>query len=342
MDTYFSFQWHLTDACDQRCTHCYIYSNDNNVSIRSMSWEEMKKTLRSCLEMCTSLERTPYFYITGGDPILHHDFWRLLSLLKEHGIRFSIMGNPFHLNDAVCRKMREHGCDRYQLSIDGLQQTHDVIRKPGSFETTFQKIDCIRRAGIKSVLMMTVSAMNMNELPQVIDTVVGYNVDVFAFARYCPTSSSADTHIDPEEYKQLLSSCWQKFEEHKDSGTLFNLKDHLWTLFLYENGLFKISENLDQGIIYDGCGCGISHLTILPDGDVYACRRMKSCIGNIFRESLADIFLGNRITPFREYKKFEKCSKCELLRFCRGCPAVAFGYTGSHYSSDPQCWKYIE
>ncbi len=23
---YFAFQWHITEACDQRCRHCYIYA----------------------------------------------------------------------------------------------------------------------------------------------------------------------------------------------------------------------------------------------------------------------------------------------------------------------------
>lgn len=23
---YFAFQWHITDSCDQRCEHCYIFS----------------------------------------------------------------------------------------------------------------------------------------------------------------------------------------------------------------------------------------------------------------------------------------------------------------------------
>lgn len=23
---HFAFQWHITEACDQRCKHCYIYA----------------------------------------------------------------------------------------------------------------------------------------------------------------------------------------------------------------------------------------------------------------------------------------------------------------------------
>lgn len=29
MKPYFAFQWHITDVCDQRCKHCYIFAEDN-------------------------------------------------------------------------------------------------------------------------------------------------------------------------------------------------------------------------------------------------------------------------------------------------------------------------
>ena len=74
-------------------------------------------------------DRLPYFYITGGDPILHPYFWRLLELLKEKSIPFTIMGNPFHLTDEVCKRLKSCGCQKYQLSLDGMRDTHDWFRK---------------------------------------------------------------------------------------------------------------------------------------------------------------------------------------------------------------------
>jgi MoaA/NifB/PqqE/SkfB family radical SAM enzyme len=150
MDTYFAFQWHITDRCDQRCEHCYIFAENKNIPLTEMLWTDIQRTLDNCLEMCGALGRIPYFYITGGDPILHKNFWQLLELLKSKGIAFSIMGNPFHLTDKVCTRLKDCGCERYQLSIDGLRDTHDSIRKPGSFDTTLARIPCIRNAGIRS------------------------------------------------------------------------------------------------------------------------------------------------------------------------------------------------
>lgn len=344
MKQYFSFQWHITDDCDQRCKHCYIFAENNCKYIESMTLEQMKKTFDNCLDFCNAFNRLPYFYITGGDPILHPDFWELLKMMKSHSIPFTILGNPFHLNDEVCKKLKEYGCEKYQLSLDGMRKTHDWFRKPGSFDTTLEKIKCINSAGIKSVIMTTVSGTNIDEIPDIIDTVVKAEANIFAFARYCPTGEEKDTNIEPLRYRKLLADCDKKYKEYKAQGckTYFNKKDHLWTLYEYENGEFKIPENTKEGMIYGGCNCGNCHLTILPSGDVFACRRAQnSKIGNVFEERLFDIWLG-KAEKYREYTKFSKCAKCELLAFCRGCPAVASGKSGDFYAADPQCWKEVQ
>ena len=228
------------------------------------------------------------------------------------------------------------------MSIDGMKNTHDYFRKNGSFDTTLEKIKCINDAGIKSVIMTTISGKNKDELLEIIDLVVKNKVNIFAFARYCPTSQEKDVNISPLEYKELLEKVWEKYQEYKDSTTYFNLKDHLWTLFLYEKGIYKIDKNSNENLIYDGCHCGNSHLTILPNGDVYACRRMESKVGNIFENELFEIWISQNMNKYRRYDEFEKCKKCELLRFCRGCPAVSYGATHNMYSADPQCWKELE
>jgi radical SAM/SPASM domain protein of ACGX system len=349
---YFAFQWHITDVCDQRCDHCYIFS-EGHPRLVEMSWRRCMAVIDTCRDMCRLMERRPYFYITGGDPILHSRFWDLLSVLHGHGIPFTIMGNPFHLTPDAARRLKSLGCRKYQLSIDGLRETHDSIRKPGSFDATLKAIAILRQAGLHSAVMTTVSGTNIGELPSIVDLVVENHVDIFAFGRYCPTSQakaiSERTHITPEAYRDLLAELWQRFSRYRGSGTTFNLKDHLWTLFLHEKGLFKIPDGLDPDTIYDGCNCGNCHVTILPTGQVMACRRFDSPIGKLFEPGddrvttpIHDIFNGPAADRYRCHEKMEKCARCELLRFCRGCPAVAYGYHHSFFAPDPQCWKSIE
>ena len=92
-------------------------------------------------------------------------------------------------------------------------------------------------------------------------------------------------------------------------------------------------------MIYAGCNCGNCHITISSNGDVMACRRvMDSKVANVFEDRLADVWIC-QMEKYRDYEKFSKCSKCELKAWCRGCPAIANGTTGSFYGADPQCWK---
>ncbi len=235
--------------------------------------------------------------------------------------------------------MKWFGCEKYQLSLDGLRETHDWFRKPGSFDCTLEKIGCINRAGIRSVIMTTVSKQNRAEVPGIIDTVVKAGVNVFAFARYVPGGGELDTSMTGEEYRELLAVCDQKFKEYKAEGcqTYFNKKDHLWTLYEHETGTFKIPENEKKGMIYGGCNCGTCHLTILPTGEIYACRRVaESRVGNVFEDRIADVWITS-MEAYRDYEKFSKCSRCRLLAWCRGCPAVARGTNGDFYAEDPQC-----
>lgn len=348
MKPFFAFQWHITDACDQRCKHCYIFSEGQH-AIDSMSWEDMMVTLAQIEDFCNTYGRRPYIYLTGGDPILHPDFWRLLDLFNQKSIPFTIMGNPFHLTPEVCAALKERGCQKYQMSIDGLEKTHDWFRKPGSFRETLQKIDMINNAGIRSVIMTTVSGVNIKEIPGIIDAVAQADVNVYAFSRYCPTSEekadpSNANYMTPEAYRDLLSVCDAKFKAYEKAGcqTYFNKKDHLWTLYDYETGAFSIPEQARPDVIYGGCHCGDSHLTILPNGDIYACRRVQnSRVGSVYSDRMADVWVS-QMDNYRHFDRFQKCAKCELKAWCRGCPAVASGARGDFYDADPQCWKIVE
>ncbi len=340
---YFAFQWHITEACDQRCKHCYIYALGSHAKFREMATEDMVKVIENCQTFCEKAGRLPYFYITGGDPILHPQFWTLAGLLKERNLPFAILGNPFRLTDEVCQRLKAHGCRKYQLSLDGLRETHDRIRRPGSYHETLAVIPMLRKAGITVAIMATVSKWNVTEIPALVDVAVEQEVDVFAFARYCPSMEDRDTICSPQEYKVMMEQCWEKFQRYEASRckTTFNLKDHLWTLFKYEKGLFDPGTYPEDDMIYDGCNCGNCHMTILSDGAVYACRRMKSKVGSALTDDLWELFTGPEYEKYRRYDKFEKCARCELLRFCRGCPAVAAGYHGNMYAADPQCWKEV-
>ncbi len=106
-------------------------------------------------------------------------------------------------------------------------------------------------------------------------------------------------------YLYITGGDWKKFEQYRDCGTTFNLKDQLWTLFLYEKGLFKIPESLDNDTIYDGCNCGNCHFTISAEGRLMACRRFDSYVGTV-NEEMFEVYDGEKMEKFRQHERFEK------------------------------------
>lgn len=179
-----------------------------------------------------------------------------------------------------------------------------------------------------------------NEIPELLDIVVKHKVSNFGFARYCPNPEDFDLMASPEEYRTFLDKMWEKYMQNQECDTRFALKDHLWKLYLYEKGLFNPDEiDNPNDLILDGCHCGITHITTLADGTVYACRRSETPVGKVPEQSFYDIFNGEEMDKYRQYEKFKHCSKCEIKNFCRGCPSVAKCLTGNFYSKDSQCWK---
>ena len=126
----------------------------------------------------------------------------------------------------MCQKLRDHGCRKYQLSLDGLRETHDRIRRPGSYDETLAAIPLLRRAGIHVALMATVSKWNVQEIPALVDVAVEHQADIFAFARYCPSQADRDTTCSPLEYRALLEACWEKFQAYEaaECPTTFSQK----------------------------------------------------------------------------------------------------------------------
>lgn len=73
---------------------------------------------------------------------------------------------------------------------------------------------------------------------------VSVGVDVFAFARYCPTSEEKDTGISPLEYRELLDTCYNKFQKYEAEGchTYFNKKTTFGRFMSMKKGFSKFQR----------------------------------------------------------------------------------------------------
>lgn len=342
----FGVQWHITDNCDQRCRHCYIFAEDNHKPPVNMDYDQMREVMGKVDAFLSKMDMRPNWHITGGDPLMNPDFWMLAEYMKEKQLPYLLMGNPFHLTPEVCRRLKDTGCQAFQLSIDGTEETHDWFRKPGSFRKTLDVIPMLHAAGIESVVSMTVSELNYRQLPDVMDIVEKARVGQFGFSRYVPTSGEKTNAIDPMEYRALLDTYFKKRQEARRRGsfTYFTLKDHLLALYLYEEGKFHPTAYCHKpgDHMPAGCHCANGTMAITADGTVMACRRMESsALGNIFTDDLMEMWTEAK-TRYRQYDRFADCARCRLEPWCRGCPAISAAVSGDYYGRDPQCWRVIE
>jgi radical SAM protein with 4Fe4S-binding SPASM domain len=198
---------------------------------------------------------------------------------------------------------------------------------------------------MRTVVMFTLSKLNSEDLFDVMRLVDILGVNAFAFARLSTnpvisTKISPQETFTPQEYREFLLRVQRLIQELQVKGTKtgFTLKDHLWKLLLYEQGKFKLCSD-NNGKIVSGCHLGERDLALLADGTVFACRRFNSPIGKMPQQSVLEVFTSDKLDHYRNIQKLEACSKCPLLCYCRGCPAVAFGASGGNFfAPDPQCW----
>ena len=62
-------------------------------------------------------------------------------------------------------------------------------------------------------------------------------------------------------------------------------KDNLINIILDENG-----DRLFDGCTGYGCGVVFNFITVLPDGEIHACRKFPSPIGNVIEQRITDIY----------------------------------------------------
>lgn len=303
---------------------------------------ELARDIREILECDLEIS------FTGGDPLLRKDIFKILNECKHLGIKTSILGNPQLLNDVVMARLLESGLSHYQLSLDGTRMIHDDFRGAGSFDLTIEKAQKLVRAGIHTGIMSTVSKANIATFPKLMEICAMIEVDSFAFDPFLPTGQGEGKReevLSPEEYRSLLLSYLDKSRELKAQGakTEFVRKGSLWALLYHELGMENELRELgfeEKGCLA-GCPVGWGAITILPDGQVMACRRMPGeFLGRFGEQGFDEIFLSSpRADEFCQFERIKQCSSCELLNICRGCRARSRIASGDAFAADPLCWK---
>lgn len=343
----FTVQWHLTARCGNRCRHCYVY--DRTTYEAERTHERDLTGLIEILDRIREFEqkwdaRIPRFTVTGGDPLLHPDCAALLRELRGRGKTVSVLGNPETLTPDNLTTLADLGLSSFQLSLDGLEATHDRFRGSGSFARTLDGVHQLKEAGIPVHIMLTLYQENAPDLVPLLELVATRTpADSFCFdlGTCVGNANSLRSDFDGEDLRSMLSAYLAAKERLTKAGCALRIVEKCNFLKLARFEQSSFCPICSEGVpVVTGCVAGWTFLSILADGTVLPCRELPLKAGKLPEQSFEEILLG--ATPLKKLRRrqfFTGCGPCDFYQHCRGCPAVVRGLTGDAFAGHPLCFR---
>ena len=141
----------ITRQCNLACRHCYLGPA-----------EAVDLPLDSVVRVLTEFEDMSGLrvMISGGEPLIHPDFWAINDRLADFALRRVLLTNGLMLTPETCRPLNFH---EVQVSLDGLKDGHEALRGKGSFEKTLAGIRAALEAGLQVAVATMVHGANLGE-----------------------------------------------------------------------------------------------------------------------------------------------------------------------------------
>lgn len=332
-----TFQWHITERCNLRCTHCYQKSYGGE-ELNYEQWLDVLAQLEDLLDEWASSSRTPpraHINVTGGEPFVHRDFVRLLEVFasKRDRLSFAILCNGYFIDAAMARKLAHLNPGFVQVSVEGTKATHDRIRGPGTFDRTIVAIRHLTRERVPVLISFTAHRGNFREFGEVARLACDLRVKRVWSDRLIPSGAGATADMqtltpdEVREYVELMRDARDEARRRWFSKT--EVAQHRALQFLTGH---------DHAY---RCTAGDSLLTLRPNGDLLPCRRLPIRVGNLMETPLRELYRDNELLrSLRDpHQTIKGCEPCSFRQTCRGgLRCLAFAVTGDPFTSDPGCW----
>jgi selenobiotic family peptide radical SAM maturase len=318
----FSLQWHITQACDLHCRHCYDRSQ-----YKTLSLEQETDVLDDLADFCSSHNVHGQVTFTGGNPLLHPNFEELYREAADRGFTLAILGNPSD-REQIERLQAIQSPAFYQVSLEGLEEHNDYMRGTGHFRKILAFLNLLRELGIYSMVMLTLTRDNMDQVLPLAE-ILRDKTDLFTFNRLSLVGEGANlVTVDAREYPGFLRA----YNDAVGTNPCLGIKDNLLNILYH-----KQKRPLFGGCTGFGCGAAFNFITILADGSVHACRKFPSPLGNILDNSLSEIYHSETAVQYRGGAV--ECRECPIRPVCGGCLAVAHSHGRDIFrQKDPYCF----
>lgn len=318
----FTLQWHITQACDLHCKHCYDRSNRSALKL-----DQAIRVLEDLRDFCQSRHVRGQVSFTGGNPLLYPHFLELYRAASEKSFALAILGNPVP-KESLEELISIQAPVFYQVSLEGLAEQNDAVRGPGHFKRVIHFLDELRDLKIYSMVMLTLTQDNMDQVLPLGRFLVD-RVNSFTFNRLSQVGEGLNLQLpEPDRYYRFLRA----YVDAAASNPIIALKDNLINILHYQE-----EKPLFGGCCGYGCGAAFNFMAILPDGEAHACRKFPSLIGDVLEQTIAEVYDSELARHYRAGSS--ACRSCAIRPVCGGCPAVIYGHGLNVFTDrDPYCF----
>jgi len=338
----FHLQWHITERCNLSCKHCYF---DKKFLKNELSLKKLFKVLDNYLKLLKkwNLPREKSrISITGGEPLIRDDFFKFLEKCyrNKEKSRYGILTNGILFKDENVSKLKKLQINYAQVSLEGMEKNNDEIRGKGTFKKIVKAIKLLIKNEIATSISVTVTKQNLKDIPLLIKLAEELGVRGLWLRRFIPIGRGEQIKklmLSPQETKELYLYIL------KINQKLTNKRSKLKLNIGCEDGILA-QERYNANT----CVAGYSSLSILPNGDVYPCRRLPIYVGNVLKQTLEEIFYkSSELIKLRNPENINiRCKRCSYFNECKGgAKCVSYGYWKNSYIEDPQflpdpqCWR---
>lgn len=353
---FFVMQFQITGRCNLRCRHCY---NEDEPHY-DMPLDQCMLVIDKFLTTMKKWGRTPYIWISGGEPTISPHFWDILAYLQDYvedhltPVHVAVLSNGSTTTKTLADRLEENRAVNYiQISVDGVSaETHDRIRGSGRFQEAIQAIRTLTLTSLEVHMHFVVHKGNYKDAFHIMTLAKELDVDVLTVTRLVPWGRG----------KEMLNTMLTSQETY---ALYRNLSDDLDSMAREAAPLIPkpvlTRSRCDWPVIYqdpadtsnhakNGVSCGIGGnigkniINVMEDGSVYPCRRLPIPIGNILTQDIQDIWGHPLLWKLRRKSKHVK-GKCQTCYFntkapylCSGgASCISYGYYGDPFMPDPQC-----
>lgn len=298
----------ITDRCNLRCRHC---GSNCSAEGQYLAVSDIVRTLS------TIRSDKPMICLTGGEPMLHPEFFAIAESIISRGFRWGMTTNATLIDDETAIRLRSAGMSTVSVSLDGMERSHDDLRqRKGAWQLALRGISALQKAGFEPQVTTVLHQGNISELEKLYDLLCGMGIkswrpiNVEPIGRAC---ESGDMLLSSEQFAGLLGYIRAKrFDSGCDMEVTFGCSHYLGPEF----------ERMVRDH-YFLCGAGILTASVRSNGDICACldieNRPELIQGNIRSDDFMDVWTNG----FREFRRdrtadCSMCLKCTERYICGG------------------------